>query len=89
MDNPKRLYIDIPDWDEPAKVDDFLVAISKKQSNSVYHIAEVRSVVPRKKQPGISRYYLNVYKTDLITAIKRDEDQKVIPVYWYSRGKKK
>jgi hypothetical protein len=87
MDKLKKLYIDIPEWEEGVNVDDFLVAIGKRQSNSVYHIAEVRSVV-HKQDKRLKRYYLNVFNTDLITAIKRDSSQKIMPVYWYSRDKK-
>jgi hypothetical protein len=86
VDKLKKLYIDIPLNEEGVNVDDFLVAIGKKQSNSVYHIAEVKSVVNR--DGGLKRYHILVFSTDLITAINRDNTQKIIPVYWYSRSKK-
>lgn len=92
-DNPmddqlKKLYIDMPAWDEPVRVDDFMVAIGKRQSNSVYHIAEVTPGKPRKDK-RLVRYYLKVYKSDLITALKRGPKQKLIKIYWYSRDKKR
>ena len=87
MDGLKSLYIDAPTWEEGVKPDDFLVAIGKKQSNSVYHVAEVRPK-PRDNMRMI-RYYLKVFKSDLPTAIKRDSDQSIIPIHWYPRSKKK
>ena len=84
-DKPKKLYIDGPTWQKAPKVDDFLVAVGKKKSNSVYHIAEVK---PGRVQDRKARYYLNVYKTDLITALRRGPDQALIAVTWYSRNKK-
>jgi len=77
----------MPSWEKAVSVDDFLVAVGKKQSNSVYHVAEVNPKPRPEKR--ITRYYLKVYKTDLITALKRDEDQNLIIVTWYSRNKKK
>jgi hypothetical protein len=87
MDELKSLYIDMPSWDEGVEVDDFLIAIGKKQSNSVYHVAEVKCS-PRKDK-RITRYNMKVYKSDLITMLKRDEDQRLITLVWYSRDKKK
>lgn len=87
-DKPKSLYIDMPSWEEGVKIDDFLVAIGKKQSNSVYHIASIKRVVDRKEK-RMKRYHINVYKSDLLTALRRDEDQKLITIQWYSRNKKK
>lgn len=77
----------MPRWTPAVKVDDFLVAIGKKQSNSVYHIASVRSVL----RPGkrITRYHMQVYKSDLITCLNRDSDQQLITLFWYNRNKKK
>jgi len=85
-DKLRSLYIDLPDWKE-INVDDFLVAIGLKQSNSVYHIAEVKSIVP-KKNIRARRFYLRVYKSDLLTALRRDDDQELIPIQWYRREKK-
>ena len=87
-DRLRKLYIDMPSWEEGVKVDDFLIAIGKKQSNSVYHIAEVRPPTNPKNE-RMNRYHLKVFKSDLLTAIKRDSDQKIQPIYWYSRNKKK
>lgn len=86
-DKPRSLYIDLPTWKE-IKVDDFMVAIGKNKSNSVYHVAEIKSIVPNEKKRMV-RFYLKVFKSDLLTAIKRDKDQLLIPIYWYSRKKKK
>lgn len=85
MEKQKSLYFDSPSW-ESVKVDDFLVAIGKTKSNSVYHIAELRSKpIPEKR---MTRHYLKVFKSDLITALRRDQDQRLIPMFWYSRNKK-
>ena len=85
-DQLKSLYIDLPSWRDPVQVDDFLVAIGKKQSNSVYHVAEVRPPIP-KHNGKMNRYHMKVYKSDLVTALKRDDDQQLITLYWYPRGK--
>lgn len=85
-DRLRSLYIDIPSWQTGVEIDDFLVAIGKKQSNSVYHIAQVKAT-PRKNLRMI-RYHLKVFKSDLITALQRDPDQIIMPIYWYSRNKK-
>ena len=73
----------MPRW-EGVQVDDFLVAIGKFKSNSVYHIAKCRRVT-NKKNKRIIRHYLKCYKTDLITALRRDKTQKLVPLYWYKR----
>lgn len=85
-DKIRSLYIDCARWNDPVKPDDFLVAIGKKQSNSVYHVAEVKSK-PR-AHSRIIRYYLKVFKTDLMTALQRDSSQNLITIFWYSRNKK-
>lgn len=80
----------MPSWGT-IKIDDFIVAVSKYKSNSVYHVAEVTKVVgrgmPRAKR--IFRYKIKVYKSDLITMLKRDPDQELIIMSWYRRNKKK
>lgn len=80
----KSLYIDCPRWNDPVKPDDFLVAIGKNKSNSVYHVVESRK--GREKNRMI-RYYLKVINVELIIALSREEDQALIPVYWYTRNK--
>lgn len=87
-DGTQSLYIDMPSWSDGVNVDDFIVAVGKKQSNSVYHVAKIKSIVPR-KEGRVKRYYMRVYKSDLLTAIRRDDDQKLITITWYPRGKKK
>lgn len=87
MDKLKSLYIDCAAWHEPITVDDFLITIGKRQSNSVYHVAEVRAKPNPKKR--LVRYYVKVYISDLITALKKEPHQKIIPMTWYSRDKKK
>ena len=82
----KSLYIDMPTWAPGIVTDDFIVAIGKKQSNSVYHV--YASKPKPSPKPRMMRYHLKVLKSDLITAIKREESQKLIPVEWYSRTKK-
>ena len=87
-DELKSLYIDVYRKSNIPRVDDFIIAVSKLKSNSVYHVAEIKSVVPR-KEGRVQRYYMRVFKTDLLTAINRDPDQKIITIMWYPRGKKK
>lgn len=84
-DRLRKIYIDRPAWDTPIKIDDFLVAVGRTQSNSVYHIAEVSP----KQRERMVRYHLKVMKTDLLTALRRDNSQQLIPIFWYSREKKK
>jgi len=83
----KSLYIDKLCWQHGVKVDDFLVAIGRKQSNSVYHVAEVLSIKPR-KNGRMLRHQMKVFPSDLTTALKRDPEQNLHPFYWYSRNKK-
>ena len=86
-DKTRKLYIDCAPW-QTVRVDDFLVAVGEKQSNSVYHVAEVKQVVQKNKR--ITRHYMQVYKSDLMTALKRDRNtQQLIPLKWYKREKKK
>lgn len=82
-DKVKSLYVDRPAWHQPIAVDDFLVTIGVKKSNSVYHIVEVKAK-PR-IDVRIVRYYVKVYDSDLITALKRDINQQLIPLVWYKR----
>ena len=81
----KSIYIDGASWQEAPKVDDFIVAIGKTKSNSVYHIFKVKSSKPRGR---MVRYYLEVLNSDLQTLTQREKNQKVIPMKWYSRKKK-
>lgn len=76
--------MDALNWVDPVKVDDFIVAIGVKKSNSIYHVAEVKAR-PHPKLNKMTRYHMKVFKSDLMTALKRDEDQKLIPVEWYKR----
>lgn len=81
------LYIDLHKEDIEVKIDDFIVAIGKKQSNSVYHIAEVtRRQCP--KHIFAWRFHVKVFRSNLITAISRDPEQQLIPIKWYPRNKK-
>ncbi len=85
-DKPVSLYIDCPSWQPPVKVDDFIIAVGKLKSNSVYHVFEVKSSTRSDKR--IVRYNMKVFKSDLITCLKRDETQSLITLKWYSRDKK-
>ncbi len=87
IDKLVSLYIDIPVWNLNVRVDDFLVAVSKIKSNSVYHVAEVKVRLNVEKR--IKRNYVKCYRSNLITMLKRDPEQKLIIVVWYSRDKKK
>jgi hypothetical protein len=85
-DKIRSLYVDMPKFGEDISVDDFIVAIGKTKSNSVYHVVEVK--IKESPKARMNRFDLKVYKSDLITAISRDEEQKLIPMVWYSRNKK-
>lgn len=83
MEKLKKIYVDRPAFFSPISVDDFIVTVGVKQSNSVYHIAAVNPK-PRPDKRMI-RYYLQVYDSDLPTALKRDSNQQLITVTWYKR----
>ncbi len=87
MEKTVSLYIDCPRGGPAVKIDDFLVAIGKKQSNSVYHVASVRGVAREGKR--VTRYHMQVYHSDLITMLRRDPEQSLITLVWYNRNKKK
>ena len=84
-----KLYIDCMRGGQVIKVDDFIVAVGQKQSNSVYHVAEVRQKTPSPKNERMTRFYVKCYKSNLITCLSRDNDQSLIPITWYKRPKKK
>ena len=86
MEKLKSLYVDSPSWSPAIFPDDFIVAIGKLKSNSVYHVVESQHKINHEKRTV--RYYLKVLNTDLLTALKRDPDQQLIPMQWYSRNKK-
>ncbi len=86
MEKLKSLYVDTPSWVPAILPDDFIVAVGKTKSNSVYHVVE--SKVKANPEKRMVRYYLKVLKTDLILALRRDIDQQLIPMQWYSREKK-
>lgn len=73
MEKLKSLYVDRLAGSSKICVDDFLVTIGAKQSNSVYHIAEV------KEKPRLGgrmiRYYVKVFDSDLSSALKRSKEQ--------------
>lgn len=89
MERLIKLYIDSPIWENSIEVDDFIVAVGKTKSNSVYHIAEVKSKPSPKDKNWLTRFTVKCYKSDLVTALNRDNDQQLIPMQWYSRNKKK
>lgn len=74
----------MPNWAEPVKIDDFLVAVGKKQSNSVYHVAEIVSI-NKQREIRMTRFTVRVFKTDLLTALRREGNQNLIPIFWYKR----
>lgn len=80
----KKLWIESPTWgaNKLIKVDDFLVAIGKKRSNSVYHVAEVTKTQTRGR---MIRQHLKVLKSDLPTALRRDPDQTLVAFTWNYR----
>lgn len=83
IDSIRKLYVDCL-TDIGIKEDDFLVAIGKLKSNSVYHVIESKKTQTIK---GF-RFHLKVIKSDLVTCIKRKSDQGLIPMVWNSRNKK-
>lgn len=83
MEKLKSIYVDRLSCDTIISVDDFLVTVGVKQSNSVYHIAQVKAI-PR-PSPRWIRYYLKVFDSDLPTGLKRDKEQQLITVTWYKR----
>jgi len=82
-----KLYIDCAAWQSPIQVDDFIISVGKTKSNSVYHVANV-TAKPSPKHRRLIRYNLKCYKSNLLTACSRDNDQRLIPVKWYNRDKK-
>ena len=88
MDQLKKLYIDKPKGSSPINVDDFIVAIGVNKSNSVYHVAEVSEPRQSPKHKRLYRYNIKVFKSDLITCLKRESNQQLIPMTWYKRQKK-
>ncbi|PKP11940.1 MAG: hypothetical protein CVU09_00130 [Bacteroidetes bacterium HGW-Bacteroidetes-4] len=80
-DKLKKLYVDSRN-DIDIKTDDFIVAIGKTKSNSVYHVVESK----KKERVNGFRYYVKVLASDLITCMKRDSYQALIPIQWYSRN---
>ncbi len=85
MEKLKKFYITCPRWVKPLEVDDFIVVIGKTKSNSVYHIAEVKS---KPFHEGVIKYNVKVYVSDLITALKRDPSQQLIPMSWNEKPKR-
>lgn len=86
MEQTATLYVDMPIWSKPIAVDDFVVSVGRTKSNSVYLVASVRAV-PREAE-RVTRYHLKVYRSDLLTCIRRDPEQRVITLRWYTREKK-
>lgn len=85
MEKLKSLYVDSPSWAPAILPDDFIVAVGKTKTNSVYHVVESLPKTNSKKRTV--RYNLKVLNTDLITALRRDVDQQLVPMQWYPRGK--
>lgn len=87
MEKLRSFYIDCASWVPVVNVDDFVVAVGFKKSNSVYHVFSVKSTNNLNKR--LIRYHVKVFKSDLLTMLKRDkETQKIIPITWYKRNKK-
>jgi hypothetical protein len=62
-------------------VDDFIVMVGKKQSNSIYHIHSVKSSSIDK---NLVRNRVLVYVSDLLSLIRRDSTQRLIVASWYN-----
>lgn len=86
MDKLISIYVDCLRGQAEIKIDDFIIAIGQTKSNSVYHVAQVQSK-PSPKNPKMIRHYLKCYRSDLLTALLRDPDQKLYPMTWYKREK--
>lgn len=85
-DGARSLYLDTAAWEKGPQVDDFLVAIGKLKSNSVYHVAGAGGfTTPR---PHVRRWHLRVYLSDLPMLVQRDRVQQVWPLHWYPRKKR-
>lgn len=82
-DKPISLFVDSPNWSHDINIDDFIITIGVNKSNSVYHVAEVKT----QNRGRIKRSYVKCYRSDLLTAIRRDSTQKIIPMTWYKRNK--
>lgn len=82
IDKLVSLYVDMPSWEIPIMVDDFLVSIGEKKSNSVYHVLEVKTTYPREH---VMRCYVKVFRSDLVTALQRSSYQKLITLKWNKR----
>lgn len=87
MDARRKLYIDMAAWEPAPRPDDFLVAVGALKTNSVYHVASVRAV-PHRERRAV-RYYLQVYRSDLMTCMRRGPEQRVITMRWNSRNTKR
>lgn len=81
----RSIHYDMAAWEIPPKPDDFLVAVGRTKSNSVYHIVSVRAV-PHKKLRAV-RYYLRVLHSDLLTALRREDGQRLMTMRWNPRKK--
>lgn len=80
-DSIKRLYVDSV-RDIGIKEDDFIVTIGKLKSNSIYHVIESKKT---ERLNGL-RFHLKVMRSDLLTCIKRDFNQRLIPMIWYKNS---
>lgn len=83
MDKIRKLYID-GNFNFNIKPDDFLIAIGKNKSNSVYHVVES---IKKIRNNGL-RFQIKVFKSDLMICLKRGKTQRLIPFVWYNRNKK-
>lgn len=84
----RKLWIDMPVNESAPRPDDFVVAMSRVKSNSVYLVASARQVL--RKVPCLTkrRIAMEVYVVDLATLLRRDADQRIFTMYWYPRTKR-
>jgi hypothetical protein len=82
-DKTVSIYFDQASWLDEVEVDDFIITIGAKQSNSVYHVAHV--VKKPRADIRMIRYHLKCYRSDLLTALRRDQTQRIFPMQWYKR----
>lgn len=87
-DGTVGLFFDIPFGRWPPRPDDFVVAVGEFKSGQVYLVKEVRAVRSRAVRERFNRYQMRCFKTDLPTLARRERDQVVFTLRWYSRDRK-
>lgn len=87
MEKTVSLWVDFVEGSQLPRVDDFLVAIGKTKSNSVYHVADRDFKFPKNLKKGRVRVQMKCYKSDLITMLRREAHQYLFTFSWNPRKK--